>query len=63
MRTVTERPRWIAGRPIGDEKVVIEQAQELIRQHEERHRQIMKDGMTSAVAEMRGKSTAEADRS
>jgi len=62
VRTTTERPRWIAGRPIGDEKVVIEQAQELIRQHEERHREIMKSAMTSAVAEMRGKSTAEADK-
>jgi|KBSSwiStaDraftv2_1062776.scaffolds.fasta_scaffold185547_2 hypothetical protein len=62
VRTTTERPQWIAGRPIGDEKVVIEQAQELIRQHEERHREIMKSAMTKAVAEMRGKTTAEADK-
>jgi hypothetical protein len=62
VRTTTERPHWVAGRTIGDEKTVIEQAEELIRQHEERHREIMKSGMTSAVNEMRGKSTAEADK-
>lgn len=62
VRTTTERPRWIAGRPIGDEKVVIEQAEELIRGHEERHREIMKGAMIKAVTEMRGKPTAEADK-
>ncbi|MEO8310266.1 MAG: hypothetical protein ABI520_03755 [Caldimonas sp.] len=62
VRTTTARPRWIAGRTIGDEKLVIEQAQELIRQHEERHREIMKGAMIKAVAEMRGKSTDEADK-
>ena len=62
VRTTTERPHWIAGRPIGDEKAVIEQAEELIRGHEERHREIMKNGMRSAVAEMRGKTTAQADK-
>jgi hypothetical protein len=62
VRTTTERPRWVAGRTIGDERAVIEQAEELIRAHEERHREIMKSNMTSAVNEMRGKSTAEADK-
>jgi hypothetical protein len=62
VRTTTERPHWIAGRPIGDEKAVIEQAERLIQEHEERHREIMKTGMRNAVREMRGKTIDEADR-
>lgn len=61
VKTTTRRPHWSGGRPIGDEKAVIEQAEELIRAHEERHREIMKGGMRSAAAEMRGKPKAKAD--
>ena len=59
--TTTRRPHWSGGRTIGDEKTVIEKAEELIRGHEERHRQIMKNGMASAATEMRGKPGAKAD--
>jgi hypothetical protein len=62
VRTTTVRPHWVAGRPIGDEKVVIEQAEALIQGHEERHRDIMKKAMESAVKEMLGKSRDDADK-
>jgi len=62
VRTTTKRPHWVAGRTIGEEKAVIEQAEELIRGHEERHREIMKSGMRNAVNEMRGKSKIDADK-
>lgn len=61
VKTTTRRPHWTGGRPIGDEKAVIEQAEELIRAHEERHREIMKNGMRNAAAEMRGKPKSKAD--
>lgn len=61
VKTTTRRPHWSGGRPIGDEKAVIEQAEELVRAHEERHREIMKNGMRNAAAEMRGKAKSKAD--
>jgi hypothetical protein len=49
------RPRWAGGRPTTDkEKALIKKAEELIRAHEERHRDIARDFATRAVKAMRG---------
>jgi hypothetical protein len=48
------RPVWAGGRPIGNEADVIKKAEQLIQAHEQRHRAILVDFTTRAVAAARG---------
>jgi hypothetical protein len=54
------RPVWAGGRPIGNEAEVIKKAERLIQEHEQRHRAILVDFTTRAVAAAHGQAGAQA---
>lgn len=56
------RPRWSGGRPSDTERALIVKAVELIKAHEERHRDIAKDSMNIAVCATHGKTEAAATK-
>jgi Bacterial protein of unknown function (DUF922) len=61
VNTEIVRPRWSGGRPTDSDRVLIKKAEQLIKTHEERHRDIAKDYMARAVKAMRGKSAGKAE--
>ena len=56
------RPRWSGGRPNDVQKAAIKKAEQLIKEHEERHRDIARDYATRAVRAMHGKTAAAAQK-
>ncbi|MGO9109808.1 MAG: DUF922 domain-containing protein [Thermoguttaceae bacterium] len=54
------RPRWAGGRVSDSERALIEKAQTLIKEHEERHRDIAKDFVTRAFNDLHGKPVSKA---
>ena len=56
------RPRWSGGRPSDKERALINKAVELIKAHEERHRDIAKAAMSVAVCATHGKTEAAATK-
>ena len=61
VETEIVRPRFAGGRPSDAERAVIKQAEDLIKGHEERHRDIAKDFATRAVKAALGKTASQAD--
>jgi hypothetical protein len=55
------RPRFAGGRPSPEQRALIKQAEQLIKEHEERHRDIAKDFASRAIKAMRGKPRKQAD--
>jgi len=55
------RPRWAGGRANDTERALIKRAEELIKAHEERHRDIAKTFTARACKEMRGKAEKKAE--
>jgi hypothetical protein len=49
------RPRWAGGRPNDVQRAAIKKAEDFIKAHEERHRDIARDFARQAVKAMRGK--------
>jgi hypothetical protein len=62
VETQIVRPRFAGGRPSDAERAVIKQAEELIKAHEERHRDIARDFATRAVKAALGKSAQDAEK-
>ena len=60
VNTKIVRPRFAGGRPSDSDRALIKKAEDLIKTHEERHRDIARDHGTRAVKAMRGKSQAKA---
>ena len=61
VETQIVRPRFAGGRPSDEERAVIKQAEELIKAHEEKHRDIARDFTARAVKAALGKSEADAN--
>jgi hypothetical protein len=61
VETQIVRPRFAGGRPSDEERAVIKQAEELIKAHEERHRDIARNFTTRAVRAALGRSQQDAD--
>jgi hypothetical protein len=61
--TAINRPRWSGGRPQSDqEKALIKKAEDLIKAHEERHRDIARDFTSRAVTAAHGQTEATANK-
>jgi predicted secreted Zn-dependent protease len=59
--TTIVRPRWAGGRPNPANKAAIAKAEELIKKHEEKHRDIARAHAARAVKQMKGKTEKQAD--
>jgi hypothetical protein len=62
LETTIVRPRFAGGRPSDAERAVINQAELLIKTHEEKHRDIARDFATRAVKAALGKSPDDAEK-
>jgi hypothetical protein len=64
IKTTIVRPRWAGGhpKPSAQEEALIKKAEQLIKDHEARHRKITEDNMTEAFKQMHGKTGAKAKK-
>jgi hypothetical protein len=62
VETSIVRPHWAGGRPTDAQRAAIGRAEQSIKEHEERHRNIARDFASRMVKAMRGKSSAAADK-